>query len=213
MSPNNYRCNSGSNKGCANYSMPADAVEKFAIRLVCEQILTDDNLDRIRANSIAEAKKRKPRRSTAAKSIKVALAKLEAKIKKGTERLLLVDDDAAQDASLLLAEWREERASLREQLAATGHSDGVKPLKPEQQAERVIMALLALREGLDSADPARLRYVFREIFTEIRLWWTVRDPSQQSTGKRTRYRFTEGMALLAQDDILALSRRSLYNPL
>ena len=107
-----YSCKSSQFGRCRSYCIPADAIEKFLIWMVCDQILSDTNLERQRADILAEAKKRKPRRSTAAKAIKGSLAKLQAKIKKGMERLLLIDDDAAQDASLLLTEWREERASL-----------------------------------------------------------------------------------------------------
>lgn len=170
-----------------------------------DEILSDDNLDRIRADIVATLKKHKPRRASADKSIKAALAKLEAKIRKGTERLLLIDDDSAQDASLLLAGWRKERASLKTQLDVAGRSDGVSALKPEQQADRNINALLALREGLKSADPARLRYVFRELFTEIRLWWKIRQPSLASTGKRTRNRFIEGKS---PHELAARTRRA-----
>jgi len=199
-----YMCRNGKvGQGCSSYSIPSDAIEQFMIDLVCDQILSDANLERQRADIIAVAKKRKPRRSTAAKSIKVALAKLEANIKKGTERLLLIDDDAAQDASLLLTEWREERASLKSRLDAAGHSEGVRPLTPEEKAARVFDAGMALRKNLKKADPARLRYVFGEMFSEVRLWWVRRVPGRQSTGKQKRYRFSEGLAVFATSTLLA----------
>ncbi|MCH8045533.1 MAG: hypothetical protein IID44_17625, partial [Planctomycetes bacterium] len=111
-------------------------------------------------------------------------------------RLLLIDDDAAQDASLLLTEWREERTSLKAQLDAAGHSEGVRPLTPEAQADLIIGALLALRENLKKADPARLRYVFGELFSEVSLWWVRRVPGRNSTGKQNRYLFSKGLAIL-----------------
>ena len=49
-------------------------------------------------------------------------------------------------------------------------------------------------------DPARLRYVFGQIFSEVRLWWTPRTPGRRSSGKVQRYRFSRDIAILRGDD-------------
>ena len=196
-----YRCAQG-NKGwgCLTGSIPAEMLEGFLIGAVQEQILSDDHLERLRAEILATAKKRQPTRSTEAKSIKAKLAKLEAKIRKGTERLLLIDDDHAPDASRMLDEWREARVSLKSQLSGKGNGGDVRPLTPEAKAARAIDKLLALRKGIDKADCARLRYVFGKVFSEVRLLWEVRAPTKKSRGRQKRYRFSKGMAILNADD-------------
>ena len=87
-------------------------------------------------------------------------------------------------------------AGKPQRLDAAGHSEGVRPLTPEEKAARVFDAGMALRKNLKKADPARLRYVFGEVFSEVRLWWVRRVPGRNSTGKQNRYLFSKGLAIL-----------------
>jgi aspartyl-tRNA synthetase len=46
------------------------------------------------------------------KTLRQQLSELEKKISKGTERLLLLDEENLADATVLLNQWRQQRAEL-----------------------------------------------------------------------------------------------------
>lgn len=111
-----YCCVAGQLKGkaiCSYRSIAKETIEPFIFELLGQGLLK--NKDRLFGIIKARAASRKSSDGDV-KRVKTQLSAIQAKIERGTQRLLLVDDEGLADASETLNKWREERQTLLNQL-------------------------------------------------------------------------------------------------
>ena len=99
------------------------------------------------------------------------LAKLDRKIERGVENLLLADPADVPQAQQLLSKWRGQRAALQAaaeaQAAKPGHDSG----SIEEAVQQAIAQLERLGQRIGHADPGVAREAFKALFRSVTLLW------------------------------------------
>ena len=86
--------------------------------------------------------------------MKKRIARLDAKLKRGAENLLLADSESFADASKILAQWRKEREMVANELEVIVEDS---PITPDELVARTMARLDNLQEELQNVDPAYVR--------------------------------------------------------
>lgn len=98
-------------------------------------------------------------------SIKSRLRELDLKIDKATENLALADKADIPGLTKLLARWRNQRKPLEAKLTSAGGGSVAK------QVKRAMQTLSALKSELETADPMRLRSLYKTILESVTVFW------------------------------------------
>jgi DNA invertase Pin-like site-specific DNA recombinase len=163
-----YRCKGAQNGSCKHYSIDANMIEEYLTRLLQGAMLSPTAMKQLRAEVLRQAQQHNEAQPSSVTSLRASIDSLDRKIKKGTETLLLAAPDDIADASALLAEWRNQRASLQAQLsfaelpAATNH---------EELADRAMSELHRLSVRIQDADTDVARQALLSILSSVILWW------------------------------------------
>ena len=194
--PRYYACVTGNTRpgACCRYQIQQRAIEDYVLGVIEEKLLADDAIDRIK-RAIHRRAKGKAGFKGQAKSLKAKIDALDRKVAKGTENMLLADQEHIPDLSRMLAEWKQERDRLQSRLeTAASRPDG---REPQEAAQRAIAELTRLRDHLKTGDPMKVRAVVKSMVEEVRLWW-------EPYGKRNK-RLAHG-TLQFRSDLEVLSR-------
>jgi site-specific DNA recombinase len=194
-----YRCRTRQTTGdnrCGSHEVHEEGLLEFVFQMIRNNLLTPDNMDRLEEAVARQLEAGAERDPTQQKRLVKAIADLlDAKIKKGTENLLLAERDEMPAMRRLLQEWRDQRQSLQADLDALETPQ----LATKAEQPRTIKAALAecerLNEGLESDDPGIVREVLAATVDRIDLWFT-----KEKTSKRQhRYPFCRGLLTLKTD--------------
>jgi hypothetical protein len=123
----------------------------------------------LRKKLMEKRKARKGNKSSKGASIKRRLSAIETKIRKGSETMLLASKSDLADLSETLADWREQRDTLKSQLAEIDGSDETKVSVDDAIAE-----LRNLRKAMDGASKPKLREILQRIFSHVEIFWEPR---------------------------------------
>ena len=162
------------------YAIRKDLLEPLVIGKIVDLLDTPNTQGKLK-KAIAQRIKANSTKRSDTKALRQRLDELEKNIAKGVERLLLLDGEDLEDASRLVANWRQQRQTLEEQMQA---EDSKRNISPEREAARVAAELANLRETFALADPATLRAALGSVIEDITLYWTDGGPR--------KYRFQRG---------------------
>ena len=162
------------------YAIRKDQLEPLVMSRIVE-LLDTPNMHRRLEKEISRQMKATANKTRDTKPLRQRITELEKNIAKGVERLLLLEGEDLNDASRLLANWRQQRRTLEEQLQASEDKRGA---SPQREAARVAAELADLRETFAVADPATLRTALATVIEDITLYWTDGGPR--------KYRFQRG---------------------
>lgn len=178
------------------WSVRKDWIEKLVISRMLKLFESNGLEERIR-RSVTEQLASRNGSQDEAKSLQRQLNAIEKKIAKGSERLLLVDDDNLTDAMDVLSAWRIEREELKEKIAAC---NGTAILTPEQEIERIVQQINVLRETFQKAEPGKMQAALASVIKDIQLYW--------SSGGPRKWRLDRGVIRLGDNLFpLVTSRR------
>jgi site-specific DNA recombinase len=160
-----YKLKSDGSDSC--FSIRKDHFEEFVLGKMVELINQPELRDHIRKGVMKRFKRRK-KNGPDLKKLQKQLADLDAKIERATERILLVDTDALDDAHRLLATWRNERRRVAVEIAEAT-KDASSDL--DAQVDAVMAQLANLKDAIDLADPTELKAALRATIQDITLYW------------------------------------------
>jgi site-specific DNA recombinase len=163
-----YYCPGNSNGECRSYSVRQDLLDAHVFDVIHTRLFAPRALEAIKKAIHRRAKGQRGFQASI-KAMQTQIAALDRKIEKGRENLLLADSDDIPDLSRLLAEWKQERSRLGDELESTVANASGKTA--EERAARAIAELKNLRKHFQSADPLKVRAVVKAMVEEIRLCW------------------------------------------
>jgi hypothetical protein len=157
---------------CRSHSIRKDWIEPLIVsRLMA--ILDLSDLEKRIKDAVARRLSQQSRTTSDVEAMRHRLASLDKKIAKGTERLLLLDDDNLSDAKELLNQWRRERSEVANAIAI---SQPAETMTQAQEVAKVMSELAKLRETFQQADPAKLRAALAVAIKCIKLYWKPGGP-------------------------------------
>jgi site-specific DNA recombinase len=187
-------------RGCGRHAIREDAIRGYLAEFLKREFLDPDRLATLREEMAAQAELHRRQRPAAVEALQAQLAKLEAAIDKGARKVLEADDEDTPDLKRALAGMRRERADLEARVRKAAAESPAESVADEvRRAEAV---LWSLREGLESAEPERVRAVFAEMIGRVELHF------EAGEGRR-KTRFSRGIIYLRQPDRAEL--RHVFN--
>ncbi|QEL15904.1 recombinase family protein [Limnoglobus roseus] len=177
----------GLRSGCTLNAVPEKDIVPAVVRRVAEVFQSPESLAAVVARVDEVGAEERTTGTHRAKELATKLADLDAKIKRGAERLLSVDDDLFEACKDQLTRWKDERAALKAELDAAGLAQAGER-DAGRTAEAVRRSVAHLADVLQTASRADLRLLFAELIDRIDLNFAVADP----TAKRKSSRFVGG---------------------
>jgi hypothetical protein len=160
------------------------------VRTIQEQYLNPDNLEGLRAELRRQAQEAKSEGGELGR-VRRRLAELAGHIDQGNRNMALAPDAAAlRGIARAVQGWEAERVRLTREAERLGRAieDVEETLRLAEQH------LWRLRESVQSADPADVRAVLREVVDRVELFFTHRPWGR---GRRTLSAFDHGVIHLA----------------
>ena len=154
---------------CSNKKRPccrtiqADGLESFVMKMVVENLLTNENLDRLET---AVVRRRRQPETVDFSAEEQKLEEVRGNIAKGTRKLALCDEADIPGISKLLAEWREEAAGLEKEIRSKRGAP-----KADPEAAKVIARLRRYRGRLKEAERVTLAQALRQTVKRVTIGW------------------------------------------
>ena len=140
------------------------------IRSIQAKLLSPAAIKSLRAELGEQIKRQaKPRSAVDTKRLNSAIKKLDAKISRGAENLLLADPDNFATMQAMLNGWRRERDELAGKLPGQGTTTRTSDAK--QLIDAAIAELYRLRERLADADKLTVRDAIKKTIDNVHIWW------------------------------------------
>jgi site-specific DNA recombinase len=172
-----YKCNRNKLSGsCKSYMARTEVIENALIDLFRKMWLSDSGYKLLQKAVQSVAKECSRQEPNKLASLRTQLAKLERQISQGTKNLLLADSKDVPMAAKMLAELREHRDHLQEEidsLAVPTHET------KDLDIDAVICKLEGLEEELTSDSLPLARTAFRQCFKSVTLFWEQVSPRRR----------------------------------
>ena len=181
-----YSCStysrSGKNNphGCGCHAAPQDTLVNVLVRKLQESVLSNDNLDRLRAALRRQIDQRRAGSSKGTDSLRSRLADLDREIDRAAENFLRAPADVLDLIGRKLTALKRQREHVQDALRVAEAAG--KPVDVVGEVDAVVGRLWRLGEELSTSEPARRREVFRLFVDRIELHF-----DQVKTGKKTKY--------------------------
>ena len=129
--PRYYSCVTGQTRpgACCRYQIPQEPIEDYVIGVLERQLLSDQAVKKI-IRAIHQQAKSKSEFKGQTKALKSQIEALDRKIAKGTENLLLANPEHFGDLSVMLGEWKTERARLQGDIERAAANRTAEPQRP-----------------------------------------------------------------------------------
>lgn len=193
-----YRCRTRQTTGdhrCGSHEVNEEGLLEFVFRMIRSNLLTPDNMGRLEEAIAKQLEVEVERDPAQQKRLAKAISELDAKLKKGTENLLLAERDEMPAMRRLIAEWRDQRQALQSDLDAIATPHHVSATEQKRMIKAALAECDRLSEGLESDDPGIVREVLATTVDRIELWF-----AKETTAKRKhRYPFCRGLLTLKAD--------------
>ena len=186
-----YRCSSntkhGSASGCGHYTIGSQKVMGWLVP-VLQRMFLGPGREALVAAIREELNHAENTAEKAARRLSERLRELDRQIDRLRDAIARIDDGGLVDR---LRQAKQDRDAVAAELAQRG-------VVTADRADEIAGRLWNLAEALDTADPATLRELLREVVYRITCWWdTVQAPSG-----RKRYVLREGHVELRDNPLL-----------
>ena len=159
------------NRGCNRNLIHQTQLLPFLIEKIQELVLAPANFERLRAEVRRQLGKQAEPPTGNSKAVRARLAGLDREIKAAAAELKRTPDDLYDLAVEDLRGLRDKRTRTAAELEALEAHVARPKSDVAQRAERAIVAIKGLGEGLKSTDPAIVRETLNRICERIDLWF------------------------------------------
>jgi hypothetical protein len=183
-----YICDSAKKRPgtCRSYAIAEDKVLPALLKLLEEQYLAPEHLERLEATIRRRARARRQTDPSRLAALRADVVRLDDEVRRAVANVMRCRDnvDLLNDA---LTTLRQERDQVAAQLASLEHAQGVPDAEVAQRARVAVERLGKLRLALQKAPREKLAPILRVLVSSVKL--NFANPPRP----RQRYRFLGGV--------------------